>query len=167
MGKKNRHNKQYKKTPADVKNYQNFINNSTDSPDSTIPVNNEYLQGSAELNSFDEELNTTSNIKKTPLKYRFMDWLKNNIFPTIITTIVIAIATATITHQVNIAVINQKIEYLETQVQQLKDGTVEKELLNSKLSEIEIKIKSSHSLELNDIKWQLKQLEDDVKELLK
>lgn len=162
MSRKSKGKRQLKKTPTEVKGYQNFIKESSYSPDSTVPVNNEFLQGSAEWGIHKEELDAPEKIKRTPAKYRFADWIKNNIFPTIITTIVVAIGSAVITHYVNIAVINQKIEHLENQVEQIEDDTVDKELLNSKLSEIESKLDSSYSLTLNDIKWQLKQLEEKI-----
>lgn len=165
MGQNSRRKRQLKKTRTEINSYQNFIKESSYSPDSTIPVNNEFLQGSAEWGIYNEELDAPKKIRKTPAKYRFTDWIKSNVFPTIITTIVIAIGGTVITHYVNIAVINQKIVHLENRVQQIEDSTVDKELLNSKLSEIESKLDSSYSLTLNDIKWQLKQLEEKISSL--
>lgn len=154
-----------KKKTSDAKEYRNFIENSSYSPDSTVPVSNEFLRGSAEWDSHSEELNSSAKIKKTPFKYRFTDWLKNNIFPTIITTVVIAIGTAVIAHQVNIAVINTKIEYIEKEISSLQDNSVDKEILSLKLSEIEAKLDSNHMISLNEIKWQLDELQEQIQDL--
>ena len=51
MGKHKKGN--YKKTPAELQAYKNFIDHSTYNPESTIPVQNEMLQGSSEYGRCD------------------------------------------------------------------------------------------------------------------
>ncbi len=152
----------HKKSTAEYQDYRNFITNSVYSPESTIPVHNEMLQGSSEYSNNDEEINSSDNIKKTPIKYRISDWIRKNVFPTIITTLCIAIGSAVIAHQVNISVINKQIEYIEKKIEQIDSDTVEKEVLDLKLQEIVTEMNSSFSISFNDVKWQLKELEEKI-----
>lgn len=157
----------YKKTPAQLQTYRDFVANSSVSPPGTVPVNNELLQGSAEYNTDEGKLDSSEKIKPTPLKYKLGDWFKKNVFPTIITTVVVAIGTAVITHQVNIAVINTKIEYIEKRLEQVESNNVEKDALQLKINEIVANLESTYSITFNDIKWQLKEIEkelDDIRE---
>ena len=160
MGKHKKGN--YKKTPAELRAYKNFIDHSTYNPESTIPVQNEMLQGSSEYGRCDGKIDSSNNIKKAPLRYRIGDWLKKNIFPVLISTVLIAIASAVIAHQVNIAVINKQIEYIEKRIEQLDSNSVDREVLDLKLREITTQLDSSYSITFNDIKWELKELEEKV-----
>lgn len=157
--------KNFKKTKAEEREYKRFLKSSDYLPGSTITVKNQMLQGSDDWESNNGDINFEDQIRKTPLKYRALDWLKANIFPTVVTTIVIAIGTAVIANHTSIALINQKIDYLEKQIEEIQDNTIDKEVLELKLNEIENKLDSSYGLKLNDIKWKLEQLEDKLENI--
>lgn len=169
MGSKNKGKRKggnYKKTPKQSQEYNSFIANSTYSPDATMPDANKMLSGTAEIYGQQEaEIERADPIKKKSLKYRFWDWIKEHIFPTIITTVVIAIGTVLISHMVQIAVIEQKIEYLDEQIDMLSSETVDKEVLELQLDSLKKELESSSSLTLNDIKWQIKMLEEKINSL--
>lgn len=169
MGSKNKGKKKggnYKKTPKQSHEYNSFIVNSTYSSDATMPDANKMLSGTAEIYGQQEaEIEHTDPIKKKPLKYRFWDWVKEHIFPTIITTLVIAIGSVLIDHMVQMAVIEQKIEYLGEQIDMLSSDTVDKEVLELQLYSLKKEMESSSSLTFNDIKWQIKILEEKINAL--
>lgn len=163
MGKKK--SGKFKKTQKEAQKYRDFLANSSFSPEDTVPVQNEMLQGSMEYDIEDEKINSSEKIRKTPFKYRVGDWFKKNIFPTIITTVIIAIGSAVVAHQVNLAVINKQIEYIEKRIEQIDTDFVEKDVLDLELKQIISDIDSSYSLTFNDIKWQLKEIEEKINSL--
>lgn len=160
MAKKRKGN--FKKTPAQLQDYREFISNSSTTPSGTVPVTNELLQGSGEYGYDDGKLESTQKVTPVPVKYRIEDWLKKNIFPTIVSTILIAIGTAVIIHQVNLAVVSKQVEYIEKRIEQIEDEYVDKETLQLKLNEVTSHLDASYSLTLNDIKWQLREIESKV-----
>ena len=155
----------YKKTPAQLQKYREFISDPSFSPAGTVPVSNEMLQGSADYGYDEGNLESPDNIKRTPLKYRVGDWLKKNIFPAIISAILLAIGTAVISHQVNLAVVNKQIEFIDKRIEQLENDYVGKETLQLRINEIASNIDSTYSITLNDIKWQLKEIEEELDSL--
>ena len=171
MAAKNKNKKKsgnYKKTPDQAHAYNSFIANSPYSPDATMPDTNKMLSGTAEiLGQCEAEIVSLEPIKKTPLKYRLWDWVKEHIFPTIITTVVIAIGSVLISHMIQMAVIEQRIDYLDKQIETISSETVNKELLELQLESLKKEMESSSSLTLNDIKWQIKILEDKINLLQK
>jgi len=158
---------QFKKTEAQRQGYKYFIANSLDSPDGTVPSQNAMLVGSDEINSNgrSEELYGKETVKKTPFKYRFLDWIKANLFAAIITAVVIGIGTTVISHRVQIAVLSNQIEYIETEIENLKDDNVDKDSLSTQLELIKSDLNGNISLSFNDIKWQLKELEEKINNL--
>lgn len=153
----------YKKMPNQTHAYNSFIANSTYSPDATMPDANKMLSGTAEISGRNEDqIDSVDPIKKTPFKYRFLDWVKEHIFPTIMTTVVVAIGSVLISHKVQIAVIDQRIVYLDKQIEMISSETVDKELLELQLEALKKEVDSSSSLALNDIKWQIKILEEKI-----
>ncbi|MBQ3497652.1 MAG: hypothetical protein IJA87_00845 [Clostridia bacterium] len=154
-----------KKNNSQLKEYNNFIMNSSFSPNSTIPITNNMLLGTAEFEDDNGELESSKEIKKTPLKYKAIDWLKQNIFPTIITTIVVAIGSTVLAHQISIAVVNEKIDNIKNKIEELEENSVNKEIFSLQLEDIEKNINSSYSITLNDIKWQIKILEEKIEKL--
>lgn len=165
MSHKNKKQKRgsFKKTPNQTRDYKQFIAKSTYSPDSTVPEANLMLYGTDEISGNPEaEIESAAPVKNTPFKYRFCDWVKEHIFPTIITTVVIAIVTALITQKVQMAVVEQKIEYLDKQIEMISIETVDRELLEAKLDLIKEEMNSSSIISLNDIKWQIKNLEEKI-----
>ena len=161
--KKKKKSGNYKKTPDQAHAYNSFIAKSPYSPDATMPDANKMLSGTGEISGQHEaEIDSVDPIKKTPFKYRFWDWVKEHIFPTIITTVVVAIGSVLISHMVQIAVIEQRIDYLDKQIEMISDETVDKELLELQLESLKKEMDSASSLTLNDIKWQIKILEDKI-----
>ncbi len=163
MPKKKKGN--FKKTPNQAQEYRDFIINSSYSPEGTVPVSNEMLQGSADRGFDEGKLESSDNIRRTPFRYRVGDWIKKNVFPAIIATILIAIGTAVIMHQVNLAVVNKQIEYIEKQLEQIDNDYVGKEEIQLRINEISSNIDSKLSITLNDIKWQLKEIEKQIDKL--
>lgn len=164
--KKKKNSGNYKKTPDQAHAYNSFIAKSLYSPDATMPDANKMLSGTAEiLGQREAEIDRVDPIKKTPFKYRFWDWVKEHIFPTIITTVVIAIGSVLISHMIQMAVIEQRIDYLDKQIEMISNETVDKELLELQLESLKKEIDSSSSLTLNDIKWKIKILEDKISSL--
>ena len=152
----------FKKTPAQLQQYREFISNPSISPAGTVPVSNEMLQGSADYGCNEGKLESSSNVRRTPFKYRLIDWLKKNIFPAIIIALLTAIGAAVFQHHVNQAVVNKQIEYLDKRIEQLESDYVGKETLQLKINEIATNIDSSYSITFNDFKWQLKEIEEEL-----
>ncbi len=163
MPKKKKGN--YKKSRVQLQEYRSFISNPSFSPQGTIPSSNEMLKGSGEYGYDQGKLESSEKIKRTPLKYRILDWLKEHIIPAVIIAIVIAIGTAVISHQINLAVVSKQLEFLDKRIEQIESDYVEKEILQSKINEIKTDIDSTYSLTLNDIKWQLNKLEEELDSL--
>lgn len=154
-----------KKTPVEAQEYRQFILNSISSSDDTCPPSNKMLTGSDDLGYNDGEVDSVEATKKTPIKYRFIDFIKKNIFPIAITTVVIAIGTATLTNFINIALINQKIEYIERDISELSSNNIDTDTLNLQLENIKKDLDSDYLLKFNDIKWQIQNLEEKVKDI--
>lgn len=153
----------FKKNPAQVHAYSSFIANSSYSPDATMPDANKMLLGTAEIHGQQEaEIEQNDPIRKKSVKYRIGDWIKEHIFPTIITTIIIAIGTVLISHTIQLAVMEQKIEYLDEQIDALSSEAVDKDELELQLESLKKELENSSALALNDIKWQIKILEDKI-----
>lgn len=66
---------------------------------------------------------------------------------------------------IQMAVIEQRIDYLDKRIEMISSETVNKELLELQLESLKKEMESSSSLTLNDIKWQIKILEDKINSL--
>lgn len=162
MGKrKNRGN--LKKNQEEVADYKRFIANSSISPESTVPVRNEMLISSKEF--VDDEDSSSKNlpIKSKPLRYKFFDWVKENIFPVIITTAIVSVFGVVIGHMIDLAVLSQRVEALEKQVDSLVDDYVTQEILSLQLKNLEASINSDFTVSTSDIKLKLTEIEAEIK----
>ncbi len=150
-----------KKNRSQLQHYKDFVSSSSYSPDSTIPSQNVMLVGSDEVFSSnrDGELHGKESIRKTPFRYRFIDWIKANLFAAIITAIVIGVATTVVTHIVKIAVITQRIDYIESKIEQIDDEDVEKDYLQIQLDLIKTEIENENNGSLNEINMKMKDIE--------
>ncbi|MBO4818860.1 MAG: hypothetical protein J5528_01865 [Firmicutes bacterium] len=160
MGK-NKRKGPLKKTQTELQNYKEFISSSSSSLDSTVPSQNTMLVGSDEVwsNNRDKELYGQEAVKKTPLKYRVLDWIKANLFAAVISAVIIGIATTVITHKVSIAIITQRIEYLDKKIDSIDEENVEKEYLQIQLELIKTEITYDNNSTLNELNWRLKDIE--------
>ena len=156
---------QFKKTPQESHAYQHFIAESSYNPDATLPVNNSMLVGSSDVGDNFDEIAPSAPIKRTPPKYILLDWLKKNIFPAIITTIVIAIGTAVFTHSISIAVMKEQISSIEKEIATLEETCVSVDTLDLKLKNIKTELDSTTLLSLNDIEWKIKEIEKEIEKL--
>ena len=150
-----------KKNRSQLQQYKDFVSSSSYSPDSTIPSQNAMLIGSDEVSSSnrDGELHGKESIKKTPFRYRFIDWIKANLFAAIITAIVVGVATTVIAHQVKIAVITQRIDYIESKIELIDAEDVEKDYLQLQLDLIKAEMSNDNTSSLNEINLKIKELE--------
>lgn len=123
------------------------------------------LQGSAELSPASPDVDVPKHIVNTPVKYRLLDWLKKNIFPTITVSILLALGGTVIVHMIDIAVIKKQIDYIEKKVERLDEDCVDKEKLELQLSELESSVDNKYLLPLSEIKWQLDSLEKELDSL--
>lgn len=130
-----------------------------------MPVYNKMLQGSAELSPASPDVDVPKHIVNTPVKYRLLDWLKKNIFPTITVSILLALGGTVIVHMIDIAVIKKQIDYIEKKVERLDEDCVDKEKLELQLSELESSVDNKYLLPLSEIKWQLDSLEKELDSL--
>jgi len=164
MAKK--HRGQFKKTSDQQQQYKAFIANPSSALEGTIQSTNEMLKGSNEYKDYDNgPIQSNDPIKKTPIRYQIWDWLKKNIIPTIIGTIVVAIGTAVITHAIKIAVINQRIEYLEIQIQTIYSDNVTKEYLSAQLENIKLELSNGFALSEKDFEWRIKNIEQWIESM--
>lgn len=163
MAKKRKGN--YKKSPAQLHDYRSFVSNSPDCPSGTIPTSNEMLQGSADYGYEQGKLEPPGRVKRTPLKYRVLDWLKENVFAAIVVAILTAIGAAVFSHQIQLAVINKQIEYIDMRIERIEEDYVGKEILQLRMKEIKSDLESSYLVAFNDIKWQLDEIEDELQTL--
>lgn len=165
MGKrKNRGN--LKKNREEVADYKRFLANSSISPESTVPGRNEMLMSSKELAEDEDSSSKDLPIKSKPLRYKFFDWLKENVFPVIITTVVVSVSGVVIKHMVDLAVLSQRVETLEKQVDSLVDDYVTQEILSLQLEKLEASINSDLTVSTSDIKLKLSEIEAEI-EILK
>lgn len=127
-------------------------------------MNNEMLVGSNELqrSSYGEDLHAKEEIKKTPFKYRFIDWIKANLFAALITAVVLGVGSVVVSHMVKIAVIEQRIEYIEDKIETIEDDSVDKDFLESQLALIKAELSGGNDLSMNDVNWKIKQLEERI-----
>lgn len=158
---RNKRNGPLKKTQSELKQYKESVSSSSYSLDSTVPSQNTMLVGSDEvgLNKRDEEIHGQEAIKKTPLKYRALDWIKANLFAAIISAVIIGMATTVIAHKVSIAIITQRIEYIEKKIESIDEEDVEKEYLQIQLELIKTEITYDNNGTLNELNWRLRDIE--------
>jgi len=154
---------QYKKNQAQRQRYVEFVSSSSNSPESTVPRQNAMLQGSDEVlhDNQDRGLQGDEIIKKTPLKYRFFDWIKANLLVAIITAIVIGVATTAIKHEIKIAVFSQRIDYIERRIDVIDEEDVTKEYLQLRLDLIKAELDSGYATQ-NDINEAIKDIESQL-----
>ena len=105
------------------------------------------------------ELHGKENIKKTPFRYRFLDWIKANLFAAIITAIVVGVATTVVAHKVKIAVITQRIDYIESKIELIDDEDVEKDYLQLQIDLIKAEMTNDSNSSLSDINLKMKDIE--------
>lgn len=161
MGKrKNKGN--FKKNHEEVAEYKRFLANSTISPESTVPLENEMLRSSKELVNEEDSSNQDVPIKPKPARYKFFDWIKDNIFAAIITSIVLAASGLVIRHMVDLAVLNQRVSALEQQVESLVKDSATKEMMSLQLEKLEESINSNFTTSTGDIKIKLSEIEFEI-----
>lgn len=165
MGKRKNRGK-LKKNWEEVADYKRFIANSSISPESTVPVKNEMLMSSKEFVDDEDSRSKDLPIKSKPLRYKFFDWIKENVFPVIITTIVVSVSGVAIKHMVDLAVLSQRVEALERQVDSLVDDYVTQEILSLQLDKLAASINSDLTVSTSDIKMKLAEIEAEI-EILK
>lgn len=156
-----------RKTQAEVRQYKDFIAKSSYSPEGTTPQTNSMLQGSGEYSDERGNLHGQEDVLKTPLRYRIWDWIRKNLIAEIIVTVIIAIGTATISHTVKIAVIEQRLEYVEKQIDLIDERAVNKDYLESQVELIKTDLSGTNKLNLNDIEWKLKDIEKRLEDIEK
>ncbi len=158
-----------KKSQVQLQRYKNFISSSSYSPEGTIPSSNEMLVGSDEVFSsgYEAEIHAKEDIKKKPMKYKFSDWIKANVFPTIIVTAVIAIGSVVIAHKVEIAVVVQRIDYIEKRIEMIDDEDVERDYLQLQLDLIRTEMSNNTNNSLTEINWRIREIETRLADLEK
>lgn len=156
-----------KKNPQQAHKYREFVANIDSSPEGTTSSTNSMLIGTGDTYVEPANLHEHEEIMKKPFKYRFIDWVKKNLFAEIIVAIVIGIGTITISHMVKIAVLEQRIEYAEKQIERIEDNSVEKDYLTSQLELFKSEIAGDNKLSIKDIDWQLKNIESRLENLEK
>jgi len=160
------HKGQFKKSIAQQQQYKDFIANCSGRYEGTVPSTNDLLVGSDEYKEhIDSPISAGEEIKRTPIRYQIWDWLKKNIVPTIIGAIVVAIGTTVIAHKVKIAVIQQRIDYLENQIQTMQSDNATKEYLAFQLDSIKMEFSNEIALKGNDIDWRLKNIEQWIESM--
>lgn len=151
-----------KKSSKQIADYKNFIQKSTYSPDGTIENENKMLLGSEHIFNSSEAIKQDTRYKKKPIKY----WLKDNWVQSIIATLfTMAVGYALsfiIDTNSEIAVINQKIITIEQAIISLDNSKINKDNLQMQLDNIKSDIENSYKLSINDINWQLKNIEKEL-----
>lgn len=165
MSKGSKRKAPFKKTPQQYRDYQNFIAESSYNPSATLPINNNMLIGSSDMNNNSDDISSTEPVKRTPVKYKAADWIKKNIFPAIMTAIIIAIGSGVINLSINFAVINEQISNLEKQMDKLDSSSVTIEILNSKLEKAKAEFESANLLTAKDLEWEIKEIKDEIEKL--
>ena len=160
------HKGNYRKTPAEVQGYRDFVMNSQFSASETVPSQNEMLIGSGEILPEKGELEKQQKVLKTPLKYRILDWLKANVFPVIITTAIIGVASATISHLVKIAVLTQRVDALEKQVQSIDCNYIDKDYLQLQVDNVKLELSGHTDSAISDITWHIKSIENRISSIM-
>lgn len=154
-----------KKTRAEVQQYKDFITKSPYTPEGTTPQTNSMLQGSSEYSDERGSLHGQEDVLKTPLRYRIWDWIRKNLLAEIVITIIVAIGTATISHKVKLAVVEQRLEYVEKQIDLMDEKSVNKDYLESQIELIKTDLIGTNKLNLNDIEWKLRDIEKRIENI--
>ena len=155
-----RHRNGGKKNQHQAHQYREFVANMDLSPEGTTTSTNSMLVGTCDTNADQERLHGNEEILRTPFKYRFIDWVRKNLFAEIIIAIVLGIGTFTVSHMVKIAVIEQRIEHIEKQLENIDDDYVDKEYVASQLELFRTEITGDNKLSIKEIDWQLKNIEN-------
>lgn len=155
-----------KKTPHEAQNYRISLKSYRLLPEETLPINNEFLTGTGEM-SFDEIEETKSEGKtvKKPIRYIVFDWLKAHVFDSILVTIIVAIGSFAIKGTTEIALLKQKVEIIDSQIEAIQESNVQKEVLDLELKNIKSDLNDSFLIPLNNIKWRVKILEKKIEEI--
>ena len=157
LGKKNNHAQEV---------YKKSIKLSMEGRDGTVPLDNDMLKGSDDIYSFkDSELHTKVGVRPKSIKYKLFDWLKRNVLAAIIIAAITGAAGAVITHSIQIAVINQRIDYLEEEVESLKDTTVSKSDLKYELLVFKNNVKDGSDISIDTINKKLTDIEKRIEAL--
>lgn len=155
-----------KKNQYEAQNYRHSLKNSSLFTEGTSPIKNEFLTGTGDM-GFDEIEETESEEKtvKKPIRYIISDWLKAHVFDSILATIIVAIGSFALKGTIDIALLKQKVEIIDSQIEAIQESNVQKEMLDSELKNIKSDINNSFLISLNNIKWRVKILEEKVKEI--
>lgn len=150
-----------KKNQNQRQQYKKYVSSLSNSPDSTVPSYNPMLIGSDEISADnqDEELHGEETVKKTPLKYRAIDWLKKNVGVAVVTAIIIGVGTALINHGINLSVLSQRVDYLEKRIENINEEYVEKDYLQIQLELLKSEMQNDKNQSLNDINLKIKEIE--------
>lgn len=162
-----RHKNNVKKTSAQARKYREFVANIDTSPLGTTVSTNSMLVGTEEKIYENDKLPAKEDILKTPLKYRLIDWLKKNVFAEIIVAAVIAIGAVTISHMVKVAVIENRIDYVEKQLEIIEVKSIDRDYFMSQLELLKSEINGENNILIKDIEWQLKDIENRIVKLEK
>ena len=127
MGKKRKG--KFAKSQAERHAYRNYVEKSNFAIMDTTPSNDGMLIGSDEVITSAEDFHSNDKIKKTPVKYRIIDFFKKNIFASILAAIIVAAAGTVIKHEVNLAVLTQRVSSIEHEIELLRTNKVEYDLL--------------------------------------
>lgn len=167
MAKRNSNlSKLKRKNQAQYSGYRNFLSSPTPHIDDTYPNPNKYLQGTADsIEEENDSIDNKSKIKPKSLRFRIIDWIRQNVLTTVICSIIVAIGTATLFLWRDSALLEQRVEYIEKQIESIDSNCVDKELLELQLEQIKTEMKSSFAVTNNNLEWRIQNLEELLKEL--
>ncbi len=114
------------KNHVQLQQYRNFVANSSYSPEGTTNATNRMLMGTGDVRFDNDNIYGNEKVKRTPFKYRFFDWIRKNLVAEIIIGVVVAMGSVTVTHMVKIAVIEQRVQYIEKRLDDYETNVVEK-----------------------------------------
>lgn len=164
MAKKRKSNGSFKKTSQQAHQYNQQINSSKSSPDGTVPINSDMLSSSRDV-YVPNVLEVNDKIQPAPFSLKVKDWIKRNLFASIISAALIAAVGVVVTHSIEIAVIDQKLNMINQQIEKIDSGSVDIETLNLQLENIKSKWEYSYSLDYKDIEWKIKELDEKIARL--
>ena len=149
-----------KKSQTEAHRYRDFIEKSPYSPEGTTNQTSTLLVGTDETNISQTNIPADEKTIKTPIKYRIWDWIRKHLFAEIITAVVIGVCSVTINHMVKIAVIEQRIEYIEERLNKIENKSVDKDYLLTQIDLLKTEMESDEKLSNKDTEIALRQIEE-------
>lgn len=168
MGKKKKVGHSEKKNSEQRKAYMETVRNGRGSSEGTVNNIPNSLTATNELCENAQNVNP-DNVKKKPIRYIIKDWWKKSWVQTLVITVIAGVIVTIVgsvgesmnTVKTQLAVLNERVNYIEDKINNLSNTAPNKENLQLQLEMLHKEL-DSNDAEITDIKNKLNELESMI-----